>query len=310
MKRSTGETAALEARKPKRGWYESSRRILPSEENGRPHRRQRAMRGTHDPTSAKAHFGDARHRDQGFAATRPIITSRSACDDTERARARLLQSHWRRKGTCPMAMNSRARPIEPKKTAESGESGARAVGGHGATWGHARTVMAIASTALVIFAAIGCPEDGGPQCTSDDDCKGEADTPRCVMGACVPLACTTDEGCAPSPGRPHCDTSARLCAACLKNADCGGATPFCNTTLENCVGCLATSDCPTGEFCSGSQVCFVPACASDSACAGDPRGKLCDVDPTSLTYGSCGTVCNANRDCTAPYTCEDQTCVH
>lgn len=94
-----------------------------------------------------------------------------------------------------------------------------------------------------------------PLCTSDADCAGSIDYPKCdtKLGGCT--ECLTDADC---PGR-FCMTPEGICVACIADTDCPAEQPYCDPPTHTCVTCKTNADCLPGQVCFGSVCSTIPS---------------------------------------------------
>jgi len=166
----------------------------------------------------------------------------------------------------------------------------------------------------------------------------------CIPAFCPPATtCTTNADCATGlVCRVATETAASACVQCLTDANCNAPTGVCSEAGGNvCVSCLTdahcndTNGCTTdacvsaactntivadGTVCGGASGCTTGACAA-GACNETPvaDGTVCNDNDVCTAgevcaAGACtGTAvpgcCETNADCTAPDTCENNTCV-
>ncbi len=130
------------------------------------------------------------------------------------------------------------------------------------------------------------------RCASDNDCKADAEKPKCDMTKheCVADAepeCTTNEDCTDA-AKPVCD-----------NGTCVADTPEC-TTNEDCTD-------TTKPVCdNGTCVADTPECTTNEDCT-DAAKPVCDAGTCVADTPECTT----NEDCTdaAKPVCDNGTCV-
>jgi len=91
---------------------------------------------------------------------------------------------------------------------------------------------------------------GAIECTSNDDCTGEASLCHPEQNRCT--ECVTDGHCDELGER--CSDELRECAVpCEETDDCPSDDPICDSVIGFCVECREDDDCPAGSACRSSE---------------------------------------------------------